>query len=301
VPSGSRRFGWVDDWKAVDRSLSAMHSPVFSVAARPIKGTGEGKTVLLWEAEIAVTGKISIHNQTIGDCVSQGSAKVTHVLKCVQIASGKREDYRGDIATEDIYAGSRVEIGRGAVGTGDGSVGAWAAQYVTKYGTLLRKKYGSIDLTKYSGARAKAWGAPRAGVPDELEPIAREHPVQTTSLVQSYEEARDAIANGYPVSICSNQGFTETRDSDGFCRASGSWPHCMAALGVDDAFKRPGLLILNSWGPSWVSGPKRHNQPDGSFWAEAATVDRMLRGGDSFAYSGYVGFPKQDIPDFMHI
>jgi hypothetical protein len=179
-------------------------------------------------------------------------------------------------------------------------VGAWAAKFVKEYGTLARGKYGKYDLTTYSGKTAKAWGMPRAGVPDELEPTLREHSVQTVSLVSTYEEARDAIANGYPVPVCSNQGFAQTRDEKGFAAPKGQWAHCMCFIAVDDADGRPGLCCMNSWGSSWITGPKRHDQPDGSFWVDAATAGKMLRGQDSFALSGYMGFPVQSLDyDFL--
>tara|TARA_R110000868_G_scaffold228799_2_gene481762 strand:- start:833 stop:1066 length:234 start_codon:yes stop_codon:yes gene_type:complete len=69
----------------------------------------------------------------------------------------------------------------------------------------------------------------------------------------------------------------------------------MIFIGVDDAHRRPGLCCMNSWGPNWISGPKRHNQPDGSGWVDAETCDRMLRvQPDSYAVSGFVGFPAAD-------
>lgn len=59
---------------------------------------------------------------------------------------------------------------------------------------------------------------------------------------------------------------------------------------------RPGLLCLNSWGTSWISGPKYpDDQPDGSFWVDAETATRMLRGRDSFAVSGIEGFPYRNL------
>jgi hypothetical protein len=292
--------GWIDDHKEVDRVMGALRHPVFGITARPLQDTGKGKVVLLYQANRKVFGKDFCHRQTIGDCVSHGWSMLTDTLKCVQIVAGQREKFPGENATEVIYAGSRIEIGHGGCGRQDGSIGAWAAQFVSEYGTLVRSKYGSIDLTTYDGNRAKAWGMPGRGVPDELESILKDHTIKTTSMVQTYEEARDAIANGYPVAVCSNQGFAMARDKDGFARPQGSWGHCMCFIACDDSFGRPGLLCMNSWGPDWIDGPKRLDQPDGSFWVDADTVNRMLRGQDSFAGSGYVGFPTQDIDyDFL--
>ena len=59
---------------------------------------------------------------------------------------------------------------------------------------------------------------------------------------------------------------------------------------------RPGLLCLNSWGPSWVRGPKwPEDMPEGSFWVDKDTVDAMLRGGDSFAVGSVAGFDWRDL------
>lgn len=300
MPSTKHPTGWVNDPKAVDRVMGALPHPVFGITARPIQDSGKGKTVLLYQANRKVFGKDFCHLQTIGDCVSHGWSLLGDTLNCVQINQGQRQKFMGEIATEVMYAGSRIEIGQGGCGRGDGSIGAWASQFISEYGTLVRGKYGSIDLTNYDGNRARSWGMPGKGVPDELETLIREHPVKTVSLVQTYEEARDAIANGYPVAVCSNQGFQESRDSAGFARPSGVWGHCMCFIGCDDAYSRPGLLCMNSWGPSWISGPKRNDQPEGSFWVDADTVNRMLRMQDSFAGSGFKGFPAQNIDyDFL--
>ena len=73
---------------------------------------------------------------------------------------------------------------------------------------MPRGKYGNVDLTKYSGSKARSWGRRGAGVPSSLIPIAKQHPILTVSQVKTYEEVRDLIANGYAVTIASNQGFS---------------------------------------------------------------------------------------------
>lgn len=294
IDSGKFPTGWVEKPKEVDKVLGDLRHPVFGVTARSIEDSGKGKVVLLHKALTSVLGRFPVHEQTIGDCVSHGWSLGTDVLKAVQIAAGAREEFTGETASEIVYGGSRVEVGGGRLGNGDGSVGAWAAKAVSEtIGTLIRAKYGNLDLTTYSGATAKKLG--RTGVPDELEPKAREHVVKTVSMVQTYEEARDAIANGYPVPVCSNRGFQSKRDDKGFAKPSGSWAHCMLFLAVDDEDSRPGLLCQNSWGENWIGGPKRHEQPEGSFWVDAAVAEKMLGEQDSFAMSGFLGFPMQDL------
>ena len=69
----------------------------------------------------------------------------------------------------------------------------------------------------------------------------------------------------------------------------------MLLAGIDDTGRRPGGLFINSWGNDWITGPTRLDQPAGSFWAEADTIDDMLQQGDSFAMSSYVGYPRQNL------
>lgn len=237
-----------------------------------------------------IANGVAVHN-----CVSHGWAKAIEILIAVQIAShNKPEEWPGVlVATEWLYGTGRVLVGGGRLGNGDGSLGSWQAKAVKEHGVLFRRRYENADLTTYDGKRAKAYGY--RGLPVQLEPIADEHPVQTTALITTYEEARDAIANGYPVPVCSNQGFSNRRDEQGFARPSGSWAHCMTLISSDDTGDRPGLLCMNSWGESWISGTRRHDQPEGSFWIDAETCDRMLRGKDSYAVSNFKGFPRQQL------
>jgi len=296
-----RKFGWIHNPAAVERVLNRCPHPLAYHALGDIRGSGAGKQALLYEAVKIVVGNWITNNQTIGDCVSHGAAQAVRTLICVEIANkGDNEKWVADPATEPIYAGSRVEVGGGQLGTGDGSIGAWAAEWIREWGILVRQTYGSYDLTTYSGAKAREWGMPKAGCPDILEPIAREHPVRTTSLVQTYEEARDLLANGYPITVASMVGFNDTRDSQGFLRASGTWAHQMCFTAVDDDSSRPGLCCQNSWGENWVTGPTRLGQPPGSFWVDADTVNRMLGQGDSWVLSDFEGFPARKL-DYMLI
>lgn len=292
----SNGFGWIKNEKAVEKVMDSLPFPIFGDIWSPIKDTGKGKIVLTYDYIIKVAGSFPMRKQTIGDCVSQGSAYAVDGVKSVDIFLKKEfEEWVAETATEDIYAGSRIQIGKGQCGTSDGSVGAWAAEYVNKFGALPRQKYGSIDLSSYDGNKAKDWGMPNKGVPSELITIAKQHPIQTVSLVTSYEQCRDLIANGYTVTVASMQGFSSTRDSEGFAKPEGSWAHQMCCLGVDDNPKRPGVLIQNSWG-IWNGGPKRHNQPDGSFWVDADVLEnKMLKDKDSWGYSGYQGFKPQKL------
>ena len=294
VPS-TYKPGWIEPRKRTREVAESFEfykaqQPLFGLAAKPIQESGRGKVVLLHKVVEQMLGYFPIELQEIGDCVSHGFGGAIDTLTIVQIAvRNLPQSFAGLTATEWIYGTSRVLQGGGRLGNEDGSLGAWAQAAVKQHGTLLRKAYGDIDLTNYSGATAKDWG--NTGLPTHLEEQADEHPVQTTALVTSYEEVRDAIANGFPVAICSTQGFSDVRDDMGFAKAQGKWPHCMYLVSLDDTGERPGALCINSWGKDWISGPKRHGQPDGSFWIDADIVDSIVKQGDSWALSNFKGYP----------
>lgn len=288
--------GHVYDWRQVEASLAASPTPSFASTGGEIWGSGAGKLSCLWRALEKLLGYYPDDQQEIGDCIAFGFGGAIDDLTAVEIMSGEAERWVARCATEWLYHASRHIIGKDRLGNGDGSVGAWAADAVTKIGTLQRIEYGSVDLRQYSGRRAKVWGSVRPNVPVELRDKAAPFKVGVSSLCVTYEQARDALANGYPVAVCSDQGFQDKRDAEGFARPSGSWAHCMRFIGADDTGKRPGLLCMNSWGPNWISGPKRHNQPDGSFWVDADVCNRMLgRNPDSWALGKFSGYPAQNL------
>lgn len=274
--------------------------PTFDMIHDAIRDSGKGKTALLYKYVEKLIGKFNVRHQLGPDCVSHGMACAIDCLKATEIVlKGDFEEWLAETCTEDIYGGSRIWIGKGQLGGGGGSIGAWAAQYCQKYGTLARLLYGNIDLRKYNWSLGENWGD--NGPPQALLPYIKEHPVKTFTQVTNAIQARDAIANGYPVTVASDQGFSARRDQDGFAAPQGSWMHEMCFIGVDDASvgisggrNRPGLLCANSWS-NWNSGPKRLDQPDGSFWVDYEVADRMLRQGDSFSYTDYNGFQPKEL------
>lgn len=252
----------------------------------------------LYKAWQATYGQpFAVGRQGIGDCVSWGWAAAANVHLAVMWELGDSAEWH-EAATEAIYGGSRVEArGKTYAGYSDGSYGAAAAKWVSQWGIVFRQVYDHADLTTYSASRAKEWGAYGCGGQTDngqLDAQAKLHPIKNVALVRTFDEAAAAIQSGYPIAVCSMQGFAKQRDSDGFAKASGSWAHCMCFIAV--RWDRKGLLCLNSWGTTWIDGPKwPEDQPDGSFWVEADVATRMLSGEDSFAVSGYTGFPYRPL------
>ena len=271
--------------------------------------SGANRTSLLWKYLEKEQGHaLKTHHQKIGDCVGQAYGLAIDILATTEIHGQRdKEVFKGKVSTEACYAGSRFEIGYLEHGVesllhSDGSYGAFAAEFLKSYGTLTRGKYGKFDVTTYDSSIAKSWG--KTGIPDHLEAGIKEHPIQDYAMVNSYEDVRAAMANGFPVVFCSSVGFNPNgcekhkqsgRDKNGFLMACGRWAHAMAGIGCVDQGKNPGVLIQNSWGANWVGGPKTYGQPDGSFWVRPETIDRMCSMGDSYAISGYKGFPTKQL------
>lgn len=294
--------------------IRSLRNPFLSQAS-PDLMTARDKTPIflyrsLYKAYAAKNGgrPWTVGKQGIGDCVSWGYKHAAEIHLAVLWENRESSEWR-EVASEAIYGGSRVEARGGRqAGYGDGSSGGAAAKWLSEAGGIIfRQPYPGfidgrdkqiIDLSEYSAQRAKDWGNFGCGGRDDagrLDGLAKENAIKSVAVCRTSEEAAAAISSGYPVAVCSGQGFTSTRDADGFCKAAGRWSHCMVFIGVRYEPK-PGLLCLNSWGPDWVKGPKYpEDQPDGSFWVEEKTAAAMLSGEDSFSVSGAKGFPYRDL------
>lgn len=275
-------------------------APSFASAAGRILGSGQGKVALLYKYVLKFDEDAYIDAQKTGDCVSHGTRNAIDATRAIEILiKGEAEGFYTKSATEGIY-GSRGHSGQGMSCSG-------AANWVTtEGGLLLRQNYPEIgiDLSDYKTSYKLGMGWGRSGVPREVTAEAAKHRVRTASRIRTIEEARDALANGYGIAACSGLGFESTRDSEGIARRRGSWAHCMAWLGVDaapstvDKYGGPLFLVQNSWGYRWISGPKRHDQPDGSFWITPKDAMSILRANGAYAFSNVDGFPPQKIPDW---
>lgn len=288
-------FGWHRDEAAIARNLNPAITTQFDAtpAGRAVMGAEED--VFLWRAIQKASGKPPawVNQGPVGCCVAAANKHVVDVLQAVQIASGKPGEWK-PIAVEPSYSLSRVEIGGGRI-SGDGSVGAWIVKADQDFGVIPMEKIGEHDLSVYSPSRARAWG--RSGCPDDLEPKAREHPVKGVALVKSPADVERAIRQGYPILVCSDQGFRMERDSDGKCSPQGIWYHAMAIIGVRVSAGKTLFFVVNSWGDKAHTGPVwPEDMPVEGFWADAAVIDRMVRQGDSHALSDVKGFPARELP-----
>lgn len=262
--------------------------------------------VFLYRAVAAIDpDHFPLNQGSYGTCVAFGHAAACDIVNAQDRLAGKTSKWI-PASPDAIYGGARNEaFGRASRSYAQGASGRGAAKWLNEFGMLFKMPYPDhgIDLSNYSIPRCRDWGATgnggaSDGINGKFDAEAKKHPIKTVALVRTLDELDVALANGYPVTICSGQGFTSVRDADGFCHARGSWSHCMLIVGKRGE-GRKGYLILNSWGNDWVSGPKYKDQPDGSFYAEPNIVARILRAGDSWAISNPEGFKRNILPDWM--
>ena len=289
-------FGYSPDRDGTDHFLASLAKPTLAQAG-PDLALDETRDVFLGSYLLKCDPGWKRGAQKIGSCVGWGWALSCDILAACDIhMRSEAEMYGGRVLEASVYAFSRVEVrGQRNLG-GDGSYGGAAAKAVTKFGTLhYGIDYGGDRFTDNSGIREKEWG--RDGVPDRLEKYAANHKVSSVALTTSFEDAARAIQNGYPVAVCSMQGFSMTLREGGYLTPMGSWAHCMMFAGV--RWKPyPALLCVNSWADCYSGDvdktlPVQFQRSAG--WVRAETCTRMLKGEDSFALSGYSGFAPRKL------
>lgn len=294
-------FGWASgvSTSGIERLLDSIpHSWVDS---------GSGQVRLLCKEYESVHGfPYQPRRQgSLPTCVGQCTAAGVDILAAVQIHSGKNERAPpAPFSASVIYSLSRHEIGGKDNNWGGGSHCVWAAQAINRFGVVPMLDYPQYGLDLTNPSVSTQLSVDRNGVPNGLKTLGQHHVVVEFIQINSYEEARDAIYNGCPVIVGSNVGYGrksgQVRDKEGFLSrprgwfAHGKvWKHGIVLVGMAD-LGREGCLVLNSWGDEWVDGPKRFpSDPDGSFWADARNIQRMVSQGDSFAlkfYQGYVSY-----------
>ena len=184
-----------------------------------------------------------------------------------------------------------------------GSLGSWQAAAVKEFGVLRTDAPG---VPAYSGAIANAWGddqetrSRRAGDPAsgfrDFLGLAADHPVGAAARVRTWEEVTAAVANGSPVTIASDAGFTMTVGRDGYHERRGRWPHQMCVVAARDDPAKPWAALLNSWGDAhgrltdWATGEP---WPVGTLRVRREALEEMLRTGEAYAYAAFAGFPPR--------
>lgn len=248
-----------------------------------------------------------------GDCVSHSSKNGGLLSMCCEVTSGKPDEVTGKVegAPEVSEAGrlagvlSTEAIYNWRRHGGDGwSCGAAARVMLNESGLWVRKNYPEInvDFTNYSARNAGIYGSRTP--PDSWLKIGQEHLVRTATVLNSYEELRDMLHNGFGISSCGGEGFSSQRDENGVSPRRGGWAHAMAYIAVDDRpeiisiYKEPLICVQNSWGV-WNDGSRRIygtniDIPHGAFWARWSDIKNR----EMIAFSSVMGWPPKKLKNF---
>lgn len=278
-----------------------------------LAGSGAGLLVVPFvHIERLYPGSLPGPAQERGSCVAHSQKNACLQTKVCEVVAGKPDEVTGKI--EAAPAVSPEGIRNGVLSTeaiywfrrhgGDGWQCESAAKVVTsESGLWLRQSYPElgIDLTNYSGRLEGQYGSRLP--PQNIQDAGKLHLIRTSTRINSFEELRDFLHNGYGVSTCGSEGFSNQRNEDGVSSRRGSWAHAMAFIGVDDRaetkakYGEPLVCVLNSWA-RWNSGPRRImgttiDIPEGAFWAKWSDVKRR----SMIAFSGVNGWPAQKLPD----
>ena len=246
-------------------------------------------------------GRLTAINQgNVGSCVGCMGSRVADLTAACDIYQRRQPERwptnsngRPLISSpEYCYGAARLVVGN--LGRWDGATGSGMARAFKEIGTAYQKPYSlKVDLSRYSSTRAREFA--RRGIPDEVLEAAREHPFRATVRVTSCEQAGALIQNGYGIGICSGLAWNDRRDRDGFSRrVRPGWSHAMSVVGyLVTAEGRSGMIIQNSWGADWISGPTPALCPDlpaGSFVCDWHDFESVVSSGDCWAYGGFKGF-----------
>lgn len=309
--------GYVGAWRDPDAKerFRATHEMGADIAyGNGWAGSGEGELVVpfVFHAQ-TFPGCWPGPAQDRGDCVSHSTKNAALLSLICEVVVGGADPVSGKL--EGLPEVSAEGIKEGVLSTeavywwrghgGDGWSCDHAAEVVTEQsGLWLRQNYPEFgfDLTHYSGSTAGKWGS--RNPPDNILQFGKQHLARKATELQSFEELRDFLHNGYGVSSCGGEGFSSTRNEDGVSSRRGGWSHAMAYLGVDDRdatkskYGGPLVLVQNSWAV-WNSGPRtimgtNIEIPEGSFWARWSDVQNR----DMHAFSSIDGWPARDLPDF---
>jgi hypothetical protein len=238
--SGPQSLKHTAAWTAQQPKFELIHP----ATGEPVWQDNATARVVLWEDMAAANrGELPPNiRQLIGDCTSQGARNAIRATMAYQIAHGEPAEFR-DLDTMFVYAAGRVLVAKGAFsGGGDGCSGASIARATREYGVLPLNTPG---LPPYRAETARLWG--RKGPPAEFLPIAAQHKVQTVALMRTADDVRDAICNGFGVTVASNWGSTNAamREQDGriVARKADSWSHQMAST-VGGRMRTPRRLTM---------------------------------------------------------
>lgn len=283
----------------------ALAQPKFELTdelGRPIVQDNERANVRQWFSLRQVLGEVPTnHPQAIGDCTSQALMHAVENEQAGGILAGRLASWR-PVSSMFAYGAGRHDILRDQLRfRGDGCTGGAIAQSAKEIGVCPSDLPG---FPAYNGQTAREWG--NNGPPEKWRAEAAKYKVKTVAQLNTVNQVRDAVCNGFGVLTASPWGNPKHQyqrlDGRWVAKRSGTWMHCMCIDGYDGSSPsgKRYFHLTNSWGEDYHPVPI-DDSPRGGFWVEESDVEQyMLPARDTWALSSFDGFPIKplDIPVF---
>lgn len=298
-PSGELwNFGVAPKTDEVENMIRAR--PSLHAKYPKMAGKWDGKTTVnSFKAAQAVLGDKAldlIQQQPRGTCGGRAGSGSSDLVQCVLIQSGRRVKTFHRSSHAFLYWQARKKYGM-AKGSpsdenNDGVASGSIPEVLTQIGQVNRDESG--DLNAYGGgsdALATQWGCGRidSALAQKLEAAAKDNIITDWAPVTSFQEMADGIASGGVALGSDGQGFTMTRDKDGFCRPSGTWQHYQVrcSVGTYGAAQRKGCGYWQSWGKDAPQGPYLADHPGNCFGVDAEVQDMIIKSGEWAVVFGF--------------
>jgi hypothetical protein len=299
-PSDALMCGWIPPAERDSQAQKTSDAweatlPDFAIIG---KSSNENATkVYLWETwSKAFPGGYPGIRQVTGSCVGAGGGNALFTLACCDVVR-RGDPERVEIPFWLLPYGKSRELA-GLRGRGEGSWGTTFARAVREIGHIPANTEG---LPRFDNNNGLVWGreteytwSDGSKIERRWLDLSRPHLVKTTSKCRSTDDVREAIKNGYPVTIASNWGgLMQCPVEHGrlMNRRRGTWMHQMSIHGWED---HPQLgeiwYVLNQWGLN-AHGTCPSGAPRGGFWIGRRDLAEIVSQGETFAFSEFDGFP----------
>jgi hypothetical protein len=240
-------------------------------------------------------------HQLTGSCVGAGGGNALASLIFADVL--KRGDPEQCVVPFWLLPYGRSRFYLGDRGKGEGSTGSTFAKAVNEDGTLDATQKGLPEFKNTDGliwgsSVEYSWSDGDAQQTMDLLPQSKKHLVKSVAKCKDHNDVREAIINGYPVTIASGWGGLMKCPTEGdppvlLSKRTGSWSHQMS---VQAWWDHPTLgeifWIHNQWGLE-THGRCPSGAPGGGFWVKKAEIDWICRD-EAYAFSQFDGFPAPD-------
>lgn len=281
-----------------------QEKPTFHARFPKLVGKWDGKSTvnhyLAAQKVLREKSEDLIQYQPRGTCGGRAGSATGDLVQCVLIAAGQGGTFTR-VSHAAVYYAARKLYGMlggnwrddGNDGVANGAVPE-ALKKVTGY--VGREEIG--DTNYYGeGSDDLACKLGAGMLPDVAQKILS---LGSDNLVEwfpvkSAAEAADGIAAGGILIGSDNQGFTMTRDGDGFCSPRGQWAHYHTRCSINVLSNgRKGFGYWQSWSRDTPSGTRLQGHPGNCFGVDFDVQDRCIRSG---SYAIVTGFPLWKLED----